>query len=846
MARVRWKELLDSLPGHGHHEGEVVPANAVGPIPADKVLRGKAIMSSFISAAAVRLLSVAAFLGLGLPALAADAPKADPFRPFLVQHCLECHGAVKPKGELRLDQLAADFANDASRERWLAVLKRVEAGEMPPKAKPKPPAKEMQALTAWIRTQAAAAEAARRADGRVVLRRLNRVEYENTVRDLLGVDIELKDLLPADSASNGFDNVGEALHLSSFLMERYLEAADKALNVAIANLPQPPVIKKRFSLKESHVVKTTTESVYRFHDDTVVCFCSSAWHSVWLSPFYPPDRGRYRFRISASGYQSAGKPVTYRVTAGGGRLAGKSGLVGYFDAPADKPTVIEFEQYLEPRTTVAILPYGLAGANTVKMTGADKYEGPGLAVQFVEVEGPLHDTWPPAGHRRIFGELAQAPAPIYNYRNRVEVASQNPDADAERILLTFARRAFRRAVTADDVRPFVELVKARLAEKYSFEQAVRVGLKGILVSPDFLFLREKPGKLDDFALASRLSYFLWSTMPDEELLALAEQGKLSQPETIRRQVERLLQHPKAAAFTEHFVGQWLGLREIDATEPSHLLYSEFDHMLKVSMIRESELFFDEVLKDDLSLTNFVASDFTMLNGRLAKHYGIPGVDGWEFRKVALPKDSHRGGVLTMASVLKVTANGTSTSPVLRGAWVLDRILGTPPTPPPEGVPGLEPDTRGATTIREQLAKHRSVGACASCHTKIDPPGFALESFDVIGGWRDNYRTTGSGKSVVVDGRRMSYHEGKKVDPSDVLPDGRKFANIDEFKQLLLADRDQLARALTVKLLTYATGGAPTTADHAEIEAMVGKIQDRNYGLRTLVHEIVQSKAFQNK
>ena len=330
----------------------------------------------------------------------------------------------------------------------------------------------------------------------------------------------------------------------------------------------------------------------------------------------------------------------------------------------------------------------------------------------------------------------------------MEVVSDRPLVDAERILTAFTRRAFRRTVTADDVAPFVAIVQAKLAEGYSFEPAMRAALKGVLISPEFLFLRERPGKLDDFALACRLSYFLWSTMPDDELFTLAEQQKLSRPDVLRQQVERLLASPKAAAFTENFVGQWLALREIDATEPSHILYPEFDHLLKVSMIRETELFFDEVLKNDLSLTNFVASDFTMLNGRLARHYGIPGVDGWEFQKKTLPPGSHRGGVLTMASVLKVTANGTTTSPVLRGAWVLDRILGTPPPPPPDNVPAIDPDIRGARTIREQLAKHRSIESCAACHRKIDPPGFALESFDCIGGWRDNYRATGLGENVI--------------------------------------------------------------------------------------------------
>jgi hypothetical protein len=264
------------------------------------------------------------------------------------------------------------------------------------------------------------------------------------------------------------------------------------------------------------------------------------------------------------------------------------------------------------------------------------------------------------------------------------------------------------------------------------------------------------------------------------------------------------------------------------------------------MIRETELFFEEVLKHDLSLANFVASDFSMLNGRLAKHYGISGVEGWEFHKTPLPAESHRGGVLTMASVLKVTANGTTTSPVLRGAWVLDRILGTPPSPPPDDGPVLEPDIRGATTIREQLAKHRSVATCASCHAKIDPPGFALESFDCIGGWRDNYRVTGSGETVIVDGRRMSYHKGKKVDPSDVMADGQRFENIDGLKQLLLDDKDQLARALATTLVTYATGAAPATADRPEIEAIVARVREHDYGLRSLLHEIVQSEMFRRK
>lgn len=802
----------------------------------------------------VRFAAAAMVAAWMVPAASIGDPGADTktyanrIQPFLKQHCVECHDGEKPKGKFHVAQLNADFADEAARKQWLAVRKRILAGEMPPKAKPRPAKDDVMRLAEWIGGRADEAAAAQRlSQGRVALRRLNRVEYENTIRDLLKIDVDLQDLLPPDTSTDGFDNVADALHVSSFLMDRYLEAADKALNLAIANNPQPPLIKKRFSLRDSHQFKSTTEKVFRTFDETgVVMFSSSAWQALSVTGFYPPDRGRYRFRISSYGIQSGGKPVTYRIDAGPMLMATKNHLVGYFDAPADKPDVVEFVDHLEARSTIRLLPFELASAQAVNKVGADKFEGPGLAVEWIEVEGPLHDTWPPESHRRVFGDLPQESARMRDYPKRVEVVSKDHASDLRQVLLNFCQRAYRRTVNTDDINPLVKVVEQKLTEGYSFEQAVRVGLKGALVSPDFLFLRERPGRLDDFALASRLSYFLWSTMPDEELFALADDSQLRKPEVLRQQVERMLASPKAGAFTENFTGQWLKLRDIDFTEPDHLLYPEFDDMLKAAMTQEARLFFNEVLANNLSLTNFAASDFTMLNERLARHYGIPDVKGHAFRKVNLPPDSHRGGVMTMAGVLKVTANGTSTSPVVRGAWVLDRILGTPPPNPPDGVPAIEPDIRGATTIREQLNKHRENESCASCHRLIDPPGVALESFDVIGGWRENYRSLGRGKPVTINGRRMHYADGPPVDPTDVLTDGRKFYNIDQYKQLLLENKDQLARALAVKLLTYGTGGAPQAADQPQINAIVDKIRDKDYGFRSLIHEIVQSELFQQK
>jgi mono/diheme cytochrome c family protein len=756
----------------------------------------------------------------------------DQIRPILTKHCLECHGPEKAKGKFRVDQLDYAFSTKAAEDRWTTVREQLTTGAMPPKAKPRPAKGEIDALTAWIDAKSAAVETARRAtQGRVVLRRLNRVEYENTLRDLFSIDINVQDLLPVDSSDHGFDNIGEALHSSSFLMEKYLEAADRALNTAIAGGQKPWVYSKRFPVTSER----PSGDVYRKLDDGSLAIFSS-WISanicLTLWQFTSKFPGKYKVKISAYAYQSPGRRATFYVQAGTMQGVTSQHLVGYFDVPSDTPTVVEFTDTLESQQTFRIIAEGLGVTPpTVQKVGAQNYKGPGLAVQWVEIEGPLMESWPPPSHKKLFGEGAQVP-----------VASKDPEGDAERLLRTFVRRAFRRNVTDADIAPFLSRAKAKLKEGYSFEQAVRVALKAVLVAPEFLFLREKVGKLDDFALASRLSYFLWSSMPDDELLALAAEKKLSQPDTLRQQVERLLKDPKAEAFTKNFTGQWLSLRNIDATMPDYALYPEFSDSLKESMAQEPVQFFDEVLKNDLSLAHFVASDFSMINGPLADFYGIPGIEGRNFRKVALPPEIHRGGVLTMAAILKVTANGTTTSPVLRGSWVLDRILGTPPPKPTVDVEAVEPDIRGATTIREQLAKHRQLPECATCHVKIDPPGFALESFDVIGGWRENYRSVGKGEPV--NGKR--YRKGPAVDASDVMPDGRKFRNIDEFKQLLLKDKDLVARALCEKLLTYGTGGPTAPVDRPEIDGIVRAIKTKDYGFRTLVHEIVQSRLFQSK
>lgn len=784
-----------------------------------------------------------------------DSPAA-PIQLLLERYCHKCHGDSKHKGDFRIESLSGDFAERRNLGMWMAVMDQLEAGDMPPEGEPRPPAHELQTAIRWIHEQAEAAERAHRAaEGRVVLRRLNQAEYTNTLRDLLHVEVDLDDLLPPDTSTSGFDNNARALHTSSFLLRNYLAAADRVLDAAIANTREPWQLNKRFDLREEGSV-AKTGSVYRHVDDGVAIF--AVWESanirVTMWNMLTHFRGRYRIRISGYGYQSDGKPVDFHVNAGTFKEVTEERLIDYFSFPADQPTVLEFTEQLEPQNRLRIIADGLpALPPEVEKVGADQYRGPGLAIQWVEVTGPLLESWPPPSHKALFGEMPRERMPAAGDPERLEVVSRQPMADAERILRNFARRAFRRAVTDGDIQPFMARVQSRLDEGYSFEQAVRVGLKGILVAPEFLFLHEsKPGEdagpeaagalsprlLDDNALASRLSYFLWSSMPDETLLQLAGARRLREPDVLRQQVERMLNDPKAKAFTENFTGQWLSLRAIDATMPDRTLYPEFDDVLKSASLKETRLFFDEVLRHDLSLTNFVSSDFSFLNARLAKHYGIPGIEGAHMRKVALPPGSHRGGVITMASVLKVTANGTTTSPVLRGAWLLERILGTPPPKPPPDIGAIEPDIRGATTIREQLAKHRDVESCARCHKAIDPPGFALESFDVTGGWRDHYRAISDGSRRVVN--------GPPVDPGDMLPDGRRFANVDEYKLLLLADKDQLARNLAEKLLAYSTGAGPTALDKAGIESIIDRVREKNYGFRSLIHEIVDSELFQTK
>lgn len=786
---------------------------------------------------------------LGLAAFDASAAEFVPGEAFLKHHCFDCHTGPDAAGGLKLDTLSRDLTRADSLAKWVGVYDRIDRGEMPPRDAGQPTAAERSAFLPPLR---AALSGASQARAHTVLRRLNRAEYEQTVNDLLGTSVSLVELLPEDGRASGFDKLGEALDLSPVQMQSYMEAAGRALDACISGGSQPPSVLNVYQLADGRNAEFVTKYWKKLPDGTVVVFLSQG------PPITPADsriktEGRYRFRIHAAAFQST-VPMTYAVYLGPDTNDKPSRYFAHYDAPPGAAAVTEFTAYMKKGDTLR-LRLQVDTGQVSRRGGVDNFTIPGLAISKIEIEGPFVDEWPSRGHRLRFGDLV-AEDRLYSqrknpgYRPQWIIPSSQPAADVERLMPAFVQAAFRRPVAADEVQTFIDLAKEELAAGATFEQAMRTAHTAVLCAPEFLFLREPPGKLDGYALATRLSLMLWNTGPDESLLQLAAEGKLAQPAVLRAQTERLLNDPRSERFTKNFVAQWLNLREIDCTTPDSQLYPEFDDLLKQSLVLETEGFFDEVLRKNLSLLNFIDSDWTMLNERLARHYGIAGVTGAALRRVTLKPEDHRGGVLAHGSVLKVSANGTTTSPVVRGAWVLRQILGFDPPPPPPGVPGIEPDIRGATTLREMLDKHRSDATCANCHKLIDPPGFALESYDVTGRYRKNYRVLGEDfpapSPELSDGQRVKWRVGHPVNPAGETADGRAFADLADYKRLLLADPQKIARALAVKLAVYGSGRAIEFSDREELESIVQAAADKQYGFRDLLHLVVQSKIFLNK
>ena len=766
-------------------------------------------------------------LVLGVATAQGQTPLPKQLTPFVKQYCIGCHSGDTPEGGLNLQTNSDDLTDAEVRRRWVYLHDRVATGEMPPKSAARP---SVESKTAFLSTLGNSLIQADLASREVVLRRLNRNEYENTVRDLFGIYVDVKRLLPDDSTEQGFDTTASALSLSAEQMVLYVEAADLVLDRVFGPPKKPGTIKKTGNLATS---RRGVDSSERKLAEGVVLFSGAKFLPLYDMSL--PSTGLFRIRMKVRAEQSE-SPVVIHVKGGNtGAIAPHT--IGFFEAQPGKVTTIEFTDRNPERGDC--LAFGIVGGFPWWKVNEKEYKGAGLFIGDVEIEGPI-EPWPPTSRTELLGDVDPATGTL---------------DDIRAILSRTLPQAFRRATDKDEVEPFVALAKQALDEGLSFEAALRRGLKGIICAPELLFLEERrlgsksQATIDDYALASRLSYFLWSSLPDEQLLSLAGRGELKEPEVLRAQVERMLSDPKSRRFVESFTGQWLRLYDLDFTVPDRNLYPEYDQLLRQSMLDETHAFFREVLDRDHSVNTFIDSDFTMLNKPLADFYGIDGVKGLKVRRVKLPIDSVRGGVLTQASVLKVSADGTRTSPVLRGAWILKYLYGTPSPPPPPTIEAIEPDIRGATTIREQLAKHREHESCNRCHQKIDPPGFALESFDVIGAQRDWYRTRGSGKYVKrprhpqAPMHYVQYRQGPDVDASGTMPDGRKFADIRDYKRLLLEDSTAMPRSLARLLLAYSLGRQLGFSDRPEVERIVASVKAKNYGLRSLIHEIVQSKTF---
>jgi len=774
----------------------------------------------------------------------ADSSAAPIVRPFLQRHCVACHGEEKPKGDVRLDQVDDLVTAEISRETWSRVLNVLESGEMPPKKRPRPSRAEIAHARHAIGEHLTRTTAERP----LSLRRLNRIEYENTVHDLLGIDAPLAELLPEDGSVQGFDNVADGLGISAILMERYLEAADVAFEHVIRRIkPLPPATRRAVAMEQKEnidSVKKKKGGTIEFADSFVKF--TPGWPPVRIDPVHPIEDGIYRCRVAVWPHEPSDRTLAVAIYVGPLFGPGKRRLMGNFDVTGtpENPRIIEFTTQIAESHALHIVPR----IYPEHVTWRDKHEPrPGIGVVWAETHGPLDQAFPSDAQRRLFGESESLGmvegTPIYmRHRRGVKlhyVDSTTPREDLDRILRKFVPRAFRRPVEEALIQTYVGLALERLDAGRTFEQSLRAGITAVLCSPQFLLVNREP-VVDDYTLASRLSYFLWSTMPDARLLELAAAGKLRDATVRHAEVERMLNDPRSTQFVQNFIGQWLDQRDIEFTTPDQKLYPEFDELLQAAMLEETRQFFSHILENDLSVMNFVDAEFTILNERLANHYGIDGVKGHEeFRIVPLPDDSIRGGVLTQASILKVTANGTSTSPILRGVWVLDKLLGEPPSPPPTGVPAVEPDIRGATTIREQLDKHRSVESCARCHRRIDPPGFALEGFDPIGGERTWYRSMGDGEKV----RNVVYRIGPSVETNGTTVDDEAFDGFRDFQRILLADEQRISRAIASKLLVYGTGRPVTIADRNTVQGIVDASRGKNLGLRTMVHAVVESDLF---
>jgi hypothetical protein len=789
-------------------------------------------------------------------------------KPFLAEHCYACHGSEKQKKELNLESFTSHASLVEHRERWESVIERLRGREMPPDDEPQPEETRRQAVADWIERELVRIDRTTPPDpGRVTARRLNRAEYNNTIRDLLGVDVRPADDFPQDDSGYGFDNIGDVLSLSPALMEKYISSADRVARVALFGPPsvEPTLVRLRSDGRRVREARTF-QGAY----DVTGLTLPNAFHAIHRVPL----DGEYIIRVFLGGARPAGsEPIalslwiderevqtiahdaertaafdTDRQDFGGNTTefrvnltAGErwisvsiprifEGLPARYNGPNPSTRVVPPREFRAPPNAtperIALARKRFAAA-TAEL---EKIPMNGVRVNAVEVGGP---------YAREAGASPESLAKIYTCGHgpggQGAGGSGGHGAQcATRIMRTFARRAFRRPVTAADVAKYVRLVEEAQREEGSLAEGLAVGIQAVLVSPDFLFRleRDRPGKttvnpITQHELATRLSYFLWASMPDAELRRVADAGTLRNPKVLATQVRRMLRDPKARALAENFGGQWLQFRALESTTRDRERFPDFEDYLRFSMRRETAMFVEHIVREDRSILDFLNGQYSFINERLARHYGIPNIAGPDFRKVDLT-GTPRGGVLTQASVLTVSSYATRTSPVLRGKWILDNLMNAPPPEPPADVPNLDETAIGsAASLRAQLEEHRKNPICASCHRRMDPLGFGLENFDAVGAWR------------TMDGNFP-------IDASGSLPDGETFTGPDELRAILTGQSVGFARGLTAKLLTYALGRGLERYDTQTVRTIAARLPAQKYRFSALVMEIVTSLPFQSR
>lgn len=750
------------------------------------------------------------------------APDATVLSRFVESHCIECHDKATKTAGLALDDISAVHISRQT-EVWEKVVRKLTSRQMPPRESPRPEEREYDAVLAWLESSLDDAAAKSPNPGRTeTFRHLNRTEYRNTIRDLVALDVDVAALLPPDESSHGFDNITVA-DLSPTLLSRYISAAQKISRMAVGTASSKPA---------ADTIRIRPDATQDSHVEGLPIGTRGG---ALITHTFPQD-GEYEIQVRLmrdrnEGIEGLSEPQELEVLLDRERLA-------LF--PIKPPPKGQSDQSLDANLNSHVkVTAGLhkVGVTFLKQQSSlletarqplnvhfNFYRHPrlGPAVYEVSIVGPIASTGPgdTASRRRIFIDMPKGPA--------------DEEVCAKRILANLARRAYRRPVDNEDLKSLWDFYRQGRAGG-DFESGIEAAFSSMLVKPQFLFRieRDPPGtppvtayRIEGPELASRLSYFLWSSMPDDELLDLAIRGELSRPEVLEGQVRRMLADERSRSLVDNFAGQWLYLRNLEAAIPDMRLFPDFDDNLRQALRQETELFFASILREDRSALDLIKADYTYLNERLAKHYGIPHVYGSRFRRVAVDEGSHRGGLLRHGSILTVTSYATRTSPVIRGQWVLKNLVGTPPPPPPAKVPELEENTlSSALAMRERLQQHRANTACAGCHQLMDPVGFALENFDAVGRWRET-------------------DAGQTVDASGGLPDGSEFIGVTGLEQALLNRPELFVRTLTEKLLTFGLGRGIEHYDAPTVRKIVRDAADENYRFSRLILGIVKSTPFQ--